>query len=63
MATITITEQSDDLYTLDPFPFAEEKTTVPFEGRWLTPAANEAEGRSLFEAAPVVQQTVTLTAA
>ena len=61
--TIAITEQPGGQYALNPYPFAEDDIAVSFEGRWLAPAKDEADGRARFEAAPVTQQTVTLRAA
>ncbi len=58
--TIAIAEKGDGVYALDPFPFAEDGVAVLFEGRWMRPSKDEAEGRAAFEATPVAAQTATL---
>ena len=60
--TITITERADQTYALDPFPFVESGIEIPFEGRWMQPVKDGAEGRAVFEATPVSEQVVKLRA-
>lgn len=58
--TITITEHEKGSYTLAPFPFAKSGVEFSFEGRWMEPVKNEADGPAVFDAVEVSQQTVTL---
>ena len=59
--TVAITEKGGGVYTLDPFPFAEDGVAVSFEGRWMKPLDKNADGRAVFDATPEATQTVTLT--
>lgn len=61
--TITIEEQENATYVLDPYPFSENKLAVSFEGRWMSPLQEDENGREVFQSLPLSTQTVTLGAA
>lgn len=60
-ADITVTPLDDGTYRVAPWPFAGERLTVEFEGRYMTPEAGR-ERSSVAADLPVEAQSVTLIA-
>jgi len=57
---ITVTPLGDGRFLMSPWPFTKEVVRVTCEGRYLTPAADDAAMRAAFSAAPVLAQAYTL---
>lgn len=60
--TIAIKEHDNSTYALAPYPFQTDGMTFSFEGRWLAPLQEGADGVAAFDTTPVSEQTVTLRA-
>ncbi|WP_419841147.1 DUF3891 family protein [Candidatus Poriferisodalis sp.] len=61
--TVSVTEQSDGMYTLHPFPFACDGLELATEGRYLAPQPAGADLAAVLEATPVQTQAVRLISA
>lgn len=59
---IRVVPRGDGLYAVSPWPFAGNRLTVAFEGRYMEPAAEGASRAPQAGALPVETQSVTLVA-
>lgn len=57
-ADITVTPVAEGEYRVSPWPFAGDRLTVAFDGRYMTPDAGASDPAAL----PVASQSVTLVA-
>ena len=61
--SISVTEEPDAVYRLDPYPFDLDRLQLATEGRYLRPAEPGTDLATVMAKTPVQTQTVTLVAA